>query len=516
MSIYITGNNLTIHDIHNVAYHNYKVELTEECKTKVLKCRQIVDNVTERGDIIYGLTTGFGSLAKCKINPKDASQLSRNIILSHAISVGESLPPEYVRAAILVRINALGKGFSGVQLESLEALVNLLNYNIIPIVPRLGSLACSGDLCLLSFVALAISSSLTENDTYDIDVMYENNKMKSQEAFNKAGLKKVILKSKEGLALTNGSTFTAGLAALCFYRAEKLYYNYMGSYAIMMEALRGVTNALESEIHEARNQIGQLETAKYIRNLLLGSEFVNTSGKIQDAYSLRNCPQILGTMYDTLKHCELIITRELNAATDNPLVFNEKVISGANFDGTPIGRVIDFLKIELCGQAKLSERRQFRILDSTLNNGLPDMLCEESVGLNSGYMITQYTSASLVQRCQILANPCTTLNIPTCGNTEDVNSNSWNAVLFCCDLLDCCEELISFEYLLAIRAISILKKTDKYKNLQLGLWTNIAYNILYKCLDNTTQDHILIQEQADIKKIICDNNFTNNIKVITC
>jgi histidine ammonia-lyase len=511
--VYIIDNNgLTLEQIIKVVYNKIPIELDSSVKNKVINCRKIVEKLIESKKVIYGLNTGFGSLSKCVIDNRDAIKLSRNIVLSHAISVGDYLPLEHVRVGMLVRILALAKGHSGICLETLELLINMLNYDIIPLVPKFGSLACSGDLCLLSFVSLALSEGIDQNDTTDIYVNFQNEKMFAREAFAKVGLEKVLLQEKEGLALTNGSTFTAGIGVLCLNRIIKLYKHIKGSYAMSMEAFRGCTDALNENIHQARNHQEQIYFSQDILKMLNGSEFVNTSGNLQDAYSLRCATQQHCTLESLINYAIPILQNEVNAATDNPLIFgtidDPQVYSGGNFAGYQLAELADYFKINLAKQCVMSDRRHFRMLDNGMS-GLPSMLTIVA-GLSSGFMITQYTTAGLVQRCQHYATPDSIMNVPTCGNQEDVNSNGFNAMLNLWEMLEHCEQIIAFEYLAATRAIWLLKQ-DKYKDKQLGIWTNMCYTSLIKHLEQTHNDHFIKPEfDRFLSKVISETfyNFT--------
>lgn len=506
--ITITGNTLTVDEIYEIAHGNARICLSDECKKKIIDANNSMMQICSGDKVVYGCNTGFGEMAKHVILPTERGLLSRNIIRSHAISVGPMLAKEIVRAGITVRINALSKGNSGVQLKTVERLIDLINFDIIPQIPSFGSLACSGDLCLLSFVALAISAPFDENDHDDVDVMYNGCVQKSADVFKALGIEKVVLGTKEGLAVTNGSTFTAGLSALIIHDSKKFANISLGSYVAMFEASLGVTNALNPKIHEVRNQKGQITFAESARKMLKDSEFVNTSGKVQDRYSLRCAPQVHGVLLDTLAHCENIINREINAATDNPLIFGDLIVSGGNFHGEPLAQVMDFLKISLAEIAAISERRQFIILaDKNLEKIGVEMLAKNP-GLNSGYMITQYTSASLCLKIMKLATPCSVLSLPTCDNCEDHNSNGWNSAIDCNVLLELCNKVIAMEYLLATRAIWYhLRNKDR----RLGAWSSTIYPQLVNCLTDSDTDHMIPRELEMIEKCINDKSFVDSI-----
>lgn len=318
----LDGKSLSIDDVYNVATNPaIKVKLAESAVNDVIYANNIVKNLVSNNVVAYGVTTGFGSLSDVVIDKQSASQLSRNIILSHSVSVGDAMPIEWVRAAILVRINALIKGYSGVQLDSINALCFMLNNNLIPVIPKQGSLACSGDLCLLSNVMLCISKPLeNEQNIPDIDVFYKYMHLKLSKAIELSGMKQVVLGPKEGLALTNGSTFTIAVLALKLYESFRLSKLSTISLGLALEAHLGNTDAYDGAFSVLRNNKTQYEISQLIKCFVSDSKLVNTSGKIQDSYSLRCAPQIHSTScVDFANICD-IVQNELNAATDNPLL----------------------------------------------------------------------------------------------------------------------------------------------------------------------------------------------------
>lgn len=509
--VVITGNGLNIEEVYNVAYNNEIVTLSRECVENIKISFNNVENMMKSNKIMYGVNTGFGSLNNILIDNNDASKLSRNIILSHSIAIGNELSREIVRAGILIRINTLAKGQSGVQLQTVLTMIELLNKNVIPVIPKYGSLACSGDLCLLSHLGLLISNPIEEHDNYDNDAYYNGLRLKGKEAMKMADIPTVTLGPKEGLAITNGSSFTTALTCINWYNANKLSKIGTGALALSMEAMNGVMNAYNAKVHEARNQKGQLLIAEEIRKMLKESEYVDSTNKIQDCYSLRCAAQVQGCLVDILEFSKNILEKEINATTDNPIIFSEtECISGGNFHGEPIAQISDFLKIAIAEIAAISERRQARIVDPTLNGGkLPAMLTRNA-GLQSGYMILQYTSASLCLNIQKLANPDSTISLPTCMNQEDHNSNGWNSALNCNKLIELTYSVITNEYVMSTRAINLLQE-DEYKNKRLGEWTGKAYNLLNQNLIQTDLEHVLNTEVNNTLLLIKSNEFINLI-----
>lgn len=516
-NIVLTGSDLTIEDVVNVAENNYTVEVSEEAMTKVKEAHTVVQKMVEDGVVAYGVTTGFGSLCDKVIDKKDAKLLSRKLIISHAVATGEPLDIKYVKSGIIVRINALIKGHSGVNPDTITAMCDLINKNVIPVIPKKGSLACSGDLCLLAHMALCISDPVLETDKNDNNVFYEGKITPSMIATKLADIKRVILGPKEGLALTNGSTFTAGIACLIHHYSTQLFKHGIMALALSCEALLAVPGAFDARIHELRNQEGQKEVARCVRALIKDSKLIGSSKNIQDAYSLRCAPQVQGVLYDILQHVENVLTKEINAVTDNPILVKEnkeyKFISGGNFHGAPIGHAIDSLKSVVCDLGAISERRIFRMLDGRLNNGLPAMLSSDP-GLNSGYMMKQYTAASLCLEILPLSFPSSVLSLPTCANTEDHNSNAWNAILSALTIVENTQYVITSEILCATRAIKFrlqlksLEYSDDYTQYRMGTWTDRAYTaFLRKCLDEQDDDHLIGPELKRIGEIMNNSEF---------
>ena len=376
----VTGENLTIDDVVNVALFNYSVRLSEGAIVAIKESHDAVLEMMISGKVAYGVTTGFGSLCDKMIDHEQTSQLSRNIIVSHSVGVGKPMPIDWVKAGILVRINALSRGYSGVSFDTINAMIGLLNHNIIPVIPMYGSLACSGDLCPLSHMALVISEPIEPHDTTDNEVFYNGMRMLGADAMRAANVKKSRFGPKEGLAVTNGSTFTAGIGCLCYYYASKIYKQSIASLSLCAEAMLAVPTAFDSEIHELRNQTGQIDFARSFRFMTEGSKLLGTSKKIQDAYSFRCAAQVQGVLCDRLEEFEKMLTNEINAVTDNPILITKNnvktFVSGGNFNGSYIGQYAEAIKVSLCEIGAITERRIARLVDDTMSRGLPSMLVE--------------------------------------------------------------------------------------------------------------------------------------------
>jgi histidyl-tRNA synthetase len=427
--------------------------------------------------------------------------LSRNIIISHAVGVGEPMPIEWVRAGMLIRINALAKGYSGVQLQTINAVMAMMNANITPVIPRQGSLACSGDLAPLAHVFRIISRAI--DDPVVGNVFYKGEIVTGEFALNEEKIDTVLLGPKEGLAVTNGSTFTAGIACLAWYDINKLALTGCATLALTMEALTAVPGAFDERIHLVRAHEGQINVASIIRKLIDGSEFINPENRIQDPYTVRCGPQAQGPLFDTLMFAEKILVTEINSATDNPLIFaDDKVIlSGGNFHGQPLGAAIDYLKISLSELGAISERRTARLIDSKLNNGLPSMLCPNP-GLNSGYMMSSYTCAALALDNQHLAQSDIIHSLPTCENQEDHNSNAMNAALNLQRIINNIKNILSIEVLCALRGIELRKKMPEFENKKLGTFAQRIYDLIIPELVSNDRDHSIDSEIQFVNQFI--------------
>ena len=456
--IRIDGNSLTLDDIVKVSRYGEKVQLEDSARRKITESWHWVEQISKGDKPVYGINTGFGIFADQNISPMDCAKLSRNLILSHSVGTGDPLSTEIVRAAMLVRANTLSKGYSGVRPKLIELIIQMLNTGVTPIVPSQGSMGSSGDLGPLSHMALVITTDDRDEEIESGFAEYKGKNYSGKIAMQLAGLKRIILGPKEGLALNNGATFSAAIGAITVYDAIKMADTANLAVSMTLEALEGCSNAFDERIHQARGQTGQIHVAREIQRLTAESSFVNRAGRVQDAYSLRCTPQVHGAVWDTILHVKTIIEREINAATDNPLLFDGGIaISGGNFHGEPVALVMDFLGIAMCELGAISERRTFRLTDGKLNGGLPNMLVDskEAAGLNSGLMMPQYTAASLVLENQTLATPDSVHSLPTSGEQEDHNSNSMTAARHARNILDNVRKVIAIEMYTACRAIDL-------------------------------------------------------------
>ena len=477
----INGHNLTYTDLVKVARHGESVSISKEGVQAIIASRQRLDAIFETNRPVYGINTGFGIFAEYPIPGAASAKLSRNLILSHAVGTGEPLPKEIVRAGMLVRANTLAKGYSGIRLEVVQTLVDMLNKGVTPVIPSQGSLGSSGDLCPLSHLALVFTTDEENQEDVSGWAEYQGKVMTGKAAMDAASIPRVILGPKEGLALNNGATFSAAITALAIIDAEYLLRVADASLSLSLEAMVGCLAAFDPRIHEARGHEGQKHVAENVRRMTAGSSFLDASGRVQDAYSLRCAPQVQGPVLETVQFIKKIVERELNAATDNPLIFEpEDVLSGGNFHGEPVGLAADYLSISMSELGAISERRIFRMTDGKLNFGLPPMLVDsqEAAGLNSGLMIPQYTAASLVLENQTLSAPDSVHSLPTSAEQEDHNANSMTAARHARQVVANVSHILAVELYTAARAIDL--RIRQVPRGHLGKGTRAVYKRIRK------------------------------------
>ena len=449
--IELNGRDLTIDHLVAIADGREQVTIAGEARSQVQAARRVVDGMAD-GDIpVYGINTGFGSFAETRIPREDVTQLQVNLLRSHAAGVGEPLSIRAVRAAMALRANVLAKGFSGIRLETLETLVTALNRGVHPRVPSRGSVGASGDLAPLAHIALVL---IGEGDVWDGEGVRP-----ARLALDEAGMRPVVLGPKEGLALINGTQVSAAVAALAVAGAQRLSRAADIAAALSIDALQGSVRPFERRIHEARPFAGQLLVADNLSRLIAGSA-INLShancGRVQDAYSMRCAPQVHGAARDAVAWVQNVVAIEMNAATDNPMVFadTEEIVSGGNFHGAPLAVAADLLVIALAQLVTISERRSERLVNPTLS-GLPAFLTRHG-GLHSGLMIAQVTAAALTSELKTLAHPASVDTIPTSANKEDHVSMSMAATLKAERALQLATLAIAVEVLCACQAIDLL------------------------------------------------------------
>lgn len=489
--LYIDGNGLTVDDVYNVSKGNITVRLAEEACVKIDRARELVDSYVSENRVEYGITTGFGRFADVTISMNEATELQYNLIRSHSCGVGDPLPIEVVRAVMLLRANTLAKGYSGIRLQTLNTLVEMLNRDVIPVMPSKGSLGASGDLAPLAHMALVI---IGEGEAY-----FRGKRMPGGEAMRLAGIKPVKLVSKEGLALINGTPVMTAIGALAIHDAMNLSKAADIAGALSMEALRGIKDAFDERVHMLRPHAGQLKTARNIRILTEGSSLITRQGEIrvQDSYTIRCIPQVHGASKDAIDYVKGIVETELNSVTDNPLIFSEDyiVISGGNFHGQPIALAMDFLGIAISELADISERRIAKLVDSNLSNGLPGFLTREG-GLNSGFMIPQYVAASLVSENKVLSHPASVDSIPSSANQEDHVSMGIIAARKTREILENAINVIAIELMSSAQAIDLRDGGSP------GKGTGAAYRLIRSRIPFIERDELMYRHIEDCAMLI--------------
>ena len=498
MVVAIDGESLTIDDVVQVARFGEKVEVAASAMDQIKNSRDVIENAIKEGRTVYGVNTGFGDLASVSISPEDLAKLQVNLIRSHSAGVGQPFSIEVVRGMMLLRANALAKGYSGIRFETLATLVGMLNVGVIPVVPQKGSVGSSGDLAPLAHMVLVL---IGEGEAF-----YKGERMDGLKAMKKAGLTPVLLQAKEGVALINGTQPMTSVGALAVYDALNTVKDAMIAACLSLEALRGTRAALDKRIHDIRAHEGQTDVATAMRALLLDSE-INQShaecGKVQDAYSLRCAPQVIGASLDAIRYVQSVVETEINSATDNPLVFtdDETVVSGGNFHGQPIALAMDFLSIALSELANISERRINRLVNPHLS-GLPAFLTTEG-GLESGMMIAQYTAAALVSENKILAHPASVDSIPTSADQEDHVSMGTIAARKASFILENVKNVIAIEYMCAAQGVDLLAP------LKASIPLETAKSAIRKVVPALEDDRAL---SPDIEKI---HNLMNTGEIVT-
>ncbi|MBC7231624.1 MAG: histidine ammonia-lyase [Chloroflexi bacterium] len=501
--VILDGESLTINTVVQVARawqhpETVQIELAPAAVERVRAGRELVERLIAGREVVYGVTTGFGAFKDRVIATDQTAQLQRNLLMSHTVGVGPPLPEATVRAMMLVRANALAKGYSGIRLETLQALLDLLNRGVHPVVPAQGSVGASGDLAPLAHMAVVLIG-LGE-------AIYRGERLSAAEALERSGLKPIALEAKEGVALLNGTSLMTAIGCLACDRAWRLLQTADVAAAMSLEALHGTLRAFDARLHALRPHPGQVACAAHMRALLEGSEFVRADDEtnVQDAYTLRCVPQVHGAVRDVVAHVQSVLAIELNAATDNPLLFREGetaiALSGGNFHGEPVALAMDYLGLALTDLGNMSERRIARLLDPASNGGvLPPFLTEQG-GLNSGFMMLQYTAAALASENKVLAHPASADSIPTSANAEDHVSMGVTAARKAELIVEHVETIIALELLCAAQGIDFRRR--KQPVLRLGRGTEAAYRAIRARVPFIATDEVMYPHIESIKQLV--------------
>ncbi len=459
----ITPGLLTLERVDEILHKGMKLELSEESKARIIKCREYLDNkMKTQKEPIYGVTTGFGSLCNISISKEQLSQLQKNLVMSHACGVGEEVPHEVVKIMLLNKIQSLSYGNSGVQLQTVERLIEFFNNDILPVVYQQGSLGASGDLAPLAHLCLPLLGLGV--------VDYKGERISGEELNRRFSWQAIELQSKEGLALLNGTQFMSAFAVWCVIKAKKLSVLADRIMAVSLEAFDGRIEPFLDPVHQVRPHKGQIETARHIRELLEGSEIIKQHKQhVQDPYSFRCVPQVHGASKDAIEHVADVITTEINSATDNPTVFPDldMVISAGNFHGQPLAINLDYLAIATAEIGSISERRTYQLIGA--KRDLPSFLVAKP-GVNSGFMIPQYCAASVVSQSKQLCTPASVDTIDSSQGQEDHVSFGSNAATKLYRVVNNTEKVLAIELLNAAQAFDFrkqmtgLKSSEKIEN----------------------------------------------------
>lgn len=489
MNLVLNGKELTIQDIKQFLKENGQISISEEALVNVRKSRETIEKIIKNKETIYGITTGFGLFSDVLIEQEKYNDLQVNLIRSHSCGTGKLFPDNVSLIMMVLRLNTMLKGHSGVTEQLVALLVEFINRRIIPVIPEQGSLGASGDLAPLSHLALALIG--------EGDVHYKGETRNAKEVLHEVGLEPHSLQAKEGLALINGTQAMTSQGVIAYIEAENIAHHAEWIAALTHQALNGIVDAYDEHVHIVRNFNEQVEVAERMRNWLEGSKLTTKQGevRVQDAYTLRCIPQIHGASFQVLNYVKEKLEFEMNAANDNPLIFDNDdetlVISGGNFHGQPIAFAVDFLKIGVAELANVSERRLERLVNPQLNGGLPAFLSPEP-GLQSGAMIMQYAAASLVSENKTLAHPASVDSIPSSANQEDHVSMGTIGARHAYQIIQNVRRVISIECIIALQAVEI-KGVEK-----LSPKTKEKYDELRAIVPSITQDRVF---HHDIEKV---------------
>ena len=514
--ITLDGQSLTIEQVIAVAYGQPgrpEVVLSPAAEVQVGRAAEAVTRLLARGEVAYGITTGFGAFKDRVIPPDQVERLQRNILVSHAVGAGQPFDQPTTRAIMLIRANTLARGFSGIRPATLHRLLDMLNAGVHPLIPEKGSLGASGDLAPLAHMSLPLIG--------EGEALYQGQRLSGAEAFRRAGLQPLVLAAKEGLALTNGTTVMCALGAMESYRARLLSRVSDIAGCLSLEALHGTALAFDERIHNLRPHPRQLNCAAYLRELLAGSHFTrhHDPANVQDAYTLRCIPQVHGAVRDAIAYARWVIEIELNSVTDNPLIFVDEqtdeitVLSGGNFHGEILAIAMDYLAMALTELGNISERRVMRLTDEASNaHVLPPFLTRRG-GLNSGFMVTQYTAAALAAENKVLAHPASVDTIPTSANVEDHVSMGCTAARQARQIIDNVSHILTIELMAAAQGIDFRREVLG-PSAQLGRGTQPAYDLIRRHVPFLAEDTVMYPYLETIKGLIQSGQLVAQVNVV--
>jgi histidine ammonia-lyase len=481
--IFLGVDGMTMEDLVAIARYEAKVRLTEESEKRILSTRKLIEHWVQEEKIIYGVTTGFGALSDVIISKEDTWQLQENILMSHAAGVGNALDKETVRAVMALRIKDLARGRSGIRLKTVNHLIKILNLGICPIVPEKGSVGASGDLAPLAHLCLVLIGQG--------EVFYKDQRISGMEALRKCGMEPIQLEAGEGLALVNGTQVMTAIGGLAVYDSLKLTKMSDIAAAMSLEVLMGSRTEFDPRIHRVRPHPGQAAAADNMSRITQNSGIISSHkdcSRVQDAYTLRCSPQVHGASKDAINYALNVVKTEMNSSTNNPLFFpeSEEFLLGGNFHGQPVALAMDFLCMAVSELANISERRIERLVNPKLS-GLPAFLVSDG-GLNSGFMITQYTAAALVSENKVLSHPACVDSIPTSANKEDHVSMGTISARKCREVVKNTEQVVAIELLCSAQAM------DLFTNIKPGEGTLVAYKAIRDAIPPLDKDRILSKD----------------------
>lgn len=497
---------LVIEDIVSIARHGTRAALSRETEARIHRARALVDQWVQEQRIIYGITTGFGALCNVTISREECQTLQENILMSHAAGMGDPLPEEVVRASMAIRINDLAMGHSGIRMNTILHLLAMLNGGVCPVVPEKGSVGASGDLAPTAHLGLVL---IGQGEAF-----YQGNRVPGHKALEHIGLQPLRLEAGEGLALINGTQVMTAIAAHVVCDAMRLAKMADIACAMSLEVLMGTDAEFDPRIHQIRPHQGQADAADNMRRLTRNSEIIHSHrdcSRIQDAYTLRCSPQIHGASRDALSHVKRVVETEINSSTSNPLIFPDTgdYLLGGNFHGQPIALAMDYLSMALAELASVSERRVERLVNPQLSE-LPDFLVKDG-GLNSGYMIAQYTAAALVSENKVLAHPACVDSIPTSANKEDHVSMGTTAARKCREILHNTEYVISVELLCAAQAMDLVTSDKPYKA---GEGTRETYSAIRERVPYLDKDRIISHDMEAMASLLRSDEVIKRVEEV--
>jgi histidine ammonia-lyase len=510
-TISISGN-LKLDEVIAVA-RGQEVVLDPAVLPKIERSRAAVEKLIENGEVVYGITTGFGRFKDVPINPDQTRELQRNLVRSHAVGVGPRLSEDIVRVMMLIRANTLALGYSGVRPAVIELLIGMLNSDIYPQIPSQGSLGASGDLAPLAHLALVMIGEGVAT--------YRGQDMDGAKALSKAGLEPLVLEAKEGLAILNGTSQMVATGALLVRRAINLALTADAAASLSLEALNGTDRAYDARVHEVRPHPRQMDCARFLRSILKGSELLRSadSRNVQDPYTLRCVPQVHGAIRDSIAYAKWVIDIELNAVNDNPIIFVDEqsgetdVISAGNFHGEPVALAMDYLKFSLTELGNMSERRTARMMDADSNQNILPMFLTEQGGLESGFMMAQYTAAALAAENKVLAHPASADSIPTSANVEDHVSFGATAARQAEQILGHVETIVAIELMCAAQGIDFRLRDAGLTSASLGQGTTVAYRYIREHIPFFEEDVVLAPHIESARLLVSSGAIKEGIEM---